>query len=65
VAGLQTGFAKIITKTFSGQNFIAKKKSGQTYRGRSSYFALVFAGSKRKGQAVAQAVSGVVMGETF
>jgi hypothetical protein len=66
VAGLQTGFAKIIAKRFPDK-ISSRKKSGQTYRGRSSYFELLFARSKRKGprQLPARAVSGVVMGETF
>jgi hypothetical protein len=41
VAGLQTGFAKFIAKPFPDK-LSSGKKSGQTYRGRSSYFELVF-----------------------
>jgi hypothetical protein len=66
VAALQTGFAKLLRNVFQ-INFHREKKSGQTYRGRSSYFELVFPRSNRKRprQLPARAVSGVVMGETF
>jgi hypothetical protein len=37
VAGLQAGFAKIVAKRFPDK-ISSRKKSGQTYRGRSFYF---------------------------
>jgi hypothetical protein len=65
VAGLHTGFAEIIAKRFPDE--LSSRKSGQSHRGRSSYFEPVFARSKRKGprQLPARAVSGVVLGETL